>query len=238
MTATETTPRIEPDARVWLHGNWDDYERLLTMRGEIAPSRFPASVRRGTLPGMVHLVDLWLPILLAAVAVFVVSSVIHMALPIHKGDYQRMPGEEAVMAAMRAQGLSSGEYMFPSCSSMAEMNSPELVAKRKLGPVGFLTVPSGGFAMGKSLLQWFLFSVLISAVVAYLAGLALPRGAAFSAVFRFVGTATMLGYAFGNFTNSIWKGVAWSTSFKFLFDGVIYGLATGAVFGWLWPTVA
>ena len=39
MTATEITPRIEPDARVWLHGNWDDYERLLTMRGESAAVR-------------------------------------------------------------------------------------------------------------------------------------------------------------------------------------------------------
>ncbi len=39
MTATETTPRIEPDARVRLHGNWDDYERLLTMRGESAAVR-------------------------------------------------------------------------------------------------------------------------------------------------------------------------------------------------------
>ena len=41
----------------------------------------------------VELMDLWLPILLSAVFVFVASSIIHMAIPIHKGDYKRLPGE-------------------------------------------------------------------------------------------------------------------------------------------------
>jgi hypothetical protein len=187
---------------------------------------------------MPHLADLWLPILLSAVAVFVVSSVIHMALQYHKADYKRMSDEDSVMAALRAQGLTQGEYMFPSCGSMAEMNSPEMVAKRKLGPVGMAIIMRGDFSMGRCLLQWFLYCVLISIVVAYLGTLALPRGAAASTVFRFTGAAGVLGYAFSSFTNSIWKGIAWSTTWKFLFDGVLYALATGAVFAWLWPAAA
>ena len=47
---------------------------------------------------MVALADLWLPILVSGVVVFVVSSVIHMLIPIHRGDYAKLPGEDAVRA--------------------------------------------------------------------------------------------------------------------------------------------
>ena len=56
-------------------------------------------------------------------------------------------------------------------------------------PVGFLTVvPSGPPGMGKNLIQWFLYSVLISLVVAYVALLGLFRGATYATVFRVTGT--------------------------------------------------
>lgn len=186
---------------------------------------------------MVHLADLWLPILLSAVAVFVISSVIHMALPIHKGDYRKMPGEDVVLATLRAQGVGAGQYMFPCAGSMKEMSSPDMVAKFKQGPVGVMVVRPG-VAMGRSLLQWFLYSILIGVLVAYVTGLALPHGAGFRPVFRLAGATAVLGYGFSSFSDSIWKGVAWSTTFKFLFDGVLYGLATGAVLAWLWPAAA
>jgi hypothetical protein len=62
---------------------------------------------------MVTLVELWIPILVAAVAVFIASSVIHMALPIHKKDYGGMPNEEKVLEAMRAQGVGLGDWHVP-----------------------------------------------------------------------------------------------------------------------------
>lgn len=43
---------------------------------------------------MVTLSALWLPILLSAVIVFVASSIIHMAIPIHKNDYRQLPDED------------------------------------------------------------------------------------------------------------------------------------------------
>ena len=42
---------------------------------------------------MVALASLWLPILLSAIGVFVVSSIVHMVLPIHRGDYRQLPSE-------------------------------------------------------------------------------------------------------------------------------------------------
>ena len=50
---------------------------------------------------MVHIHALWLPILLSAVIVFVASSLIHMALPIHKSDYRscRMKRKYSIVCA-------------------------------------------------------------------------------------------------------------------------------------------
>jgi hypothetical protein len=39
---------------------------------------------------MVPLSALWLPIVLSAVVVFIASSIMHMLLPYHKGDYQKV----------------------------------------------------------------------------------------------------------------------------------------------------
>ncbi len=185
---------------------------------------------------MVSLTQLWLPILLSAVFVFIVSSILHMVIPIHKGDFRRVPGEEKVLAEMRNHGIQPGSYMFPFADSMKECGSPEMLEKCKRGPVGFLTItPSGAPGMGKSLVQWFLYSILVAVLVAYIGTLGAVRGAAFMPVFRLAGTAAILGYALGAFPDSIWKGTKWSITGKFVFDGVLYGLVTGATFGWLWP---
>ena len=43
---------------------------------------------------MVSLTALALPILVAAVLVFLASSVIHMVLPFHRSDWRRLPAED------------------------------------------------------------------------------------------------------------------------------------------------
>ena len=185
---------------------------------------------------MVPLAELWLPIVLAAVFVFVASSVIHMATPIHKGDFAKLPGEEKILEAMRAQGIRPGAYMFPSAGSMKEACSPEMVAKRSVGPVGLLNViPSGPIRMGKHLAQWFLFCLGVGLFVAYGAGHALARGTEYLPVFRLTGTAAFLGYGLTNVANSIWKGMPWTVTGKSLLDGIVYALVTAGTFGWLWP---
>ena len=42
---------------------------------------------------------LWLPIVLSALLVFVVSAIIHMVLKYHNRDYKQLPNEVAVRAA-------------------------------------------------------------------------------------------------------------------------------------------
>ncbi|MCM2317465.1 MAG: hypothetical protein NDJ92_20135 [Thermoanaerobaculia bacterium] len=185
---------------------------------------------------MVSLSALWLPILLSGVAVFIVSSIIHMALPIHKNDYSKLPDEDHVLDSMRAAGVGQGAYMFPHCGSHKDMGSPEMKEKMEKGPMGIMLVmPRGGPAMGKSLTLWFLYSLLISFMSAYLASRFLTPGTHYLAVFRHVGTTAFLAYGIGQLSDSIWKAQPWSSTIKNAFDGLAYALVTAGVFGWLWP---
>ena len=184
---------------------------------------------------MVPLTSLWLPILLSAVVVFVLSSLLHMVLTYHRSDYKKLPNEEKLLDAIRNENPVRGAYFFPYCSHK-EMGSPETVEKFKKGPVGLMTVlPSGPPSMGKSLTQWFLFCVVMGIFVAYLTGRVLQAGAAYLAVFRVAGTVAFVGYSASQVTDSIWRGQAWSATIKHMFDGLLYSLFTAGVFGWLWP---
>src|SRR5213080_1867760 len=145
---------------------------------------------------MIGLLALWLPILLSAVLVFVVSSLIHMASPWHKGDYPKLSSEDRVMDALRPLAIPPGDYMMPRPSSRQEMRSPQFVEKFKKGPVVMFTVfPGGSMSMGKNLVMWFLYSVVVGCFAAYVAGRALPAGAAYLQVFRFAGVTAFVAYS-------------------------------------------
>jgi hypothetical protein len=185
---------------------------------------------------MTGIVALWIPILLSAVAVFILSSLIHMLLPWHKSDYPKMPNEDAFRDAVRPLGLAPGDYVVPRPSSTDEMRSPAFLEKMKQGPVVMMTViPSGPPSMGRSLTLWFLYSVVIGVFAAYVAGRALAPGASYLEVFRFAGVAAFLGYAGALWQMSIWYHRSWLTTFKSTVDGLIYACVTAGFFGWLWP---
>jgi hypothetical protein len=185
---------------------------------------------------MVDLMSLWLPILLSAVAVFAASSIIHMVLPYHRTDYKKLPGEDKVLETMRNEGVVPGNYHFPWAASHKELGSAEMMDKFKKGPVGIINViPNGPPAMGKYLVMWFVFCLVISIFAAYVAGRSLTAQAEYLAVFRLAGTVAFLGYSAAQVSDSIWKGQAWSTTIKAVLDGLIYGLLTAGFFGWLWP---
>jgi hypothetical protein len=185
--------------------------------------------------GMVPLTALLLPILLSALIVFIASSIMHMLLPYHRGDYGQLPEEDKLLAALRPTGLQRGLYMFPY-GTHKDMKSPAMLEKYKQGPVGILTVfPSGPPAMPKFLGLWFAYTLIISFFVAYLTGHTVVAGARYPVVFRVAGTAAFLAYGLGNLSNGIWKGQPWSMVIKESIDGLVYALLTAGTFGWLWP---
>jgi hypothetical protein len=185
---------------------------------------------------MVSLISLWLPILLAAVLVFVASSVIHMVLPLHRNDLRKVPKEDAVMDALRRFQIPPGDYAMPHAASPAETKKPDFVERMRKGPAVLMTVmPAGPPSMGKQLALWFLYTLLVSVFAAYVAGRALQPGAPYLAVFRFAGTTAFAGYSLALLQNSIWYARNWGMTLRSMFDGLVYALLTAGVFGWLWP---
>ncbi len=186
---------------------------------------------------MVPLTSLWLPILLSAVVVFIASSIIHMVLPYHKSDYKKLPDEAGIMAALQKLGALPGDYLFPRPDNPQAMKDPAFLEKWKKGPVGMMTIMKSGDApsMGKQLVFWFLYCVVVEIFAAYIAGRALPSGAPYRSAFRFAGATAFVGYGLGLWPTTIWFGRAWTATFKSTIDGLIYALLTGGVFGWLWP---
>jgi hypothetical protein len=184
---------------------------------------------------MALLSALSLPIVLSAVIVFVASSIMHMLLPYHRSDYEKLPDEDKVLAGLRGAGLKRGLYVFPFCTHK-DMKSPAIVEKYNQGPVGMMTIlPSGPPIMPKFLGLWFGYCLLISFFVAYLTAHTVAQGAYYLVVFRVVGTAAFLAYGLGNISNGIWKGQTWSMTIKEVIDGLVYALLTAGMFGWLWP---
>jgi len=185
---------------------------------------------------MVHIASLWLPILLSAVAVFVVSSIIHMVLGYHRNDFKKVPDEDGLMDALRQFNIPPGDYMMPCAGSPAAMRAPEFAEKMKKGPIAQITTMApGSVSIGSNLVLWFIYSIIIGVFAAYIAGRALKPGAHYLEVFRFAGCTAFAGYSLALLQNSIWLKRAWSTTLKSVFDGLVYALLTAGFFGWLWP---
>lgn len=185
---------------------------------------------------MVPVTALLLPILLSAVFVFIASSIIHMLLPYHKGDYGKLPDEAGTMDALRPFNIPPGDYSVPRPDSMKDMGSPAFIEKMKKGPVFMMTVMKNEQpSMTSSLAMWFVFSVLVGVFAAYVSGRALVPGAHYLSVFRFAGVTAFLAYGISTIPSSIWYAKSWSTTMKNVVDGLIYALITAGTFGWLWP---
>jgi hypothetical protein len=184
---------------------------------------------------VVPLTSLWLPIVLSAVLVFAASFVVHMILPFHRSDYDKLPPEDQVMDALRGLGIPPGNYMMPHAGNPQAMKDPAFKEKWERGPRAFMIVHGSDFSMGKSLVQWFVYCLVASVFAAYVAGRAVGPGAEYLEVFRFAGTTAFVGYSLAQWQNSIWYRIKWSTTIKNNIDGLVYGLLTAGVFGWLWP---
>jgi hypothetical protein len=185
---------------------------------------------------VVTLASLWVPIIVSAVIVFAASSVIHMAPLWHRGDYPKMPREAEALDALRPLGIPPGDYFVPRASGMQEMRSSEFKDKLSRGPVAVLTVmPNGQIHMGRNMVQWFVFLIVVGVFSAYIAGRTLAAGTPYLRVFQIVGATAFMGYALALCELSIWYRRSWSLTLKSSFDGLIYAALTAGTFGWLWP---
>ena len=183
---------------------------------------------------MEMLAQLWLPILLAAVFVFVASSLSWMLLPFHKREWSKIRDEDGFFADLKARGIGPGKYMFPNWDG-EDCKDPAFLERWKAGPHGMITIWPKTPNMGRNLALSFVFYLVVGVFVGYLAGIALPAGADYLKVFQVTGVAAILAYVFAMIPEAIWFQKSCGSFFLAVADGVVYGLLTAGTFAWLWP---
>ena len=200
---------------------------------------------------MDFLLSLWLPILLSAAAVWIVSTIFGMPFLHHKNDWIGLPpappaphggSEDAFMDFIRTSGIKPGNYLFPDFRTREAMESEKVGKALKEGPVGHLSVWQPPLSMGGKLAATFIVYLVVSTLIAYLASVTLPPPlktaggeGGFAKVFQVVGTAGILAYSFSFIPSAIWFGAYKRAIVMSIIDGIVFGAITGAIFAWRWP---
>lgn len=178
------------------------------------------------------ILDLWLPISVATLACFFMSSAIWVVFKWHNSDYRKTEREDAVSAALK--GAKPGYYLLPYCVDYADMAKPEVKQRFSDGPVAYITVaPNGMPSMGPKMISMILYFAMVSILCAYVLSRTMAADADYLAVFRIAGTVAFIANGIAVIPESIWFNRPWSMTVKNLLDALIYGLLTGGIFGWL-----
>lgn len=180
----------------------------------------------------IGIMDLWMPTLVSSVVVFVASFLAWMVMPHHKKDWVQLPNEDELLPHLK---IAPGQYMFPFCATGADMKSDAFQAKWNSGPWGTLCVFKSKANMGQNMVATFIFYVIVSAWVAFLASSARLAGAERLDIFQFCAFAAVAAYALGGIPNAIWFQKTFRSTLNDVIDGIVYGVITGGVFAWLWP---
>jgi hypothetical protein len=186
---------------------------------------------------LVSLTDLWLPVLVAAVAVFFLSMIAWTVAPHHKPEFRKLAAEPGFLDAMRTLNIPAGGYFFPYVDG-AGMKTEEGKRLMNEGPWGRMRLYGKKPGMGGSLLGSFALYLVVSIGVAFIGSATLPAGAPFERVLHVLGVAALLAYSAAVMPQIIWFERSWRMFLTHLFDGVVYGAATGLAFAWLWPSLA
>ena len=183
---------------------------------------------------MEFLSHLWLPILLASIAVWFWSLLSCSILTIHKRDWKRLPNEDTFSGTVRPLSIPPGVYGFPHCEGPKSYKDPAFLEKWKAGPVGILNVWNPNPSMGGNMLATIVVYLVLSVLMGYSAYAAMPH-AAHSKAFQVLGPMGVAAYSFSFLPNMIWYQAEGRAKVTAVIDGVIQGLITGAIFGAFWP---
>lgn len=174
--------------------------------------------------------SLWLPILAATFAVFVLSMLAWTVMPHHKPDMKEHPSADAFAEQIKASGVEPGSYYFPSYGTPKDPG-PFI----KTGPWGNINIYPSAPNMGRNLIMTLLGLFVITVFVAYITAQACSPGADASRVFQIAMTTAVLCHVFGGTLNGIWFGKRLRFFITDAIDGLVYSAATGAAFALLWP---
>ncbi|MEN1680626.1 MAG: hypothetical protein AAGJ46_13640 [Planctomycetota bacterium] len=169
--------------------------------------------------------ELWLPILLAGLAVHIACTIAWTAMPHHKPEWRPMDQQTDLIAWLKEKGAAPGQYIFPHHET----------AEKPDGCQGMMVLWSQPPNMGANIGLTVAHSFAVSFVIGYLASLGVPAGAKFMEVFQFVTTAGILTHVFCGLPNVIWFR---RKILMDVIDGLVYALITGAIFAALWPAAS
>lgn len=178
---------------------------------------------------------LWLPIVLSAVIVLIGSATVWMALKYENAQWQPIDGEDQLRETVRKLNLAApGQYVFPH--GLGREGMAAAMKKMEEGPNGvlLLTRPRK-FSMTSQLVQSFIYYLVASFFVAYVASHALGAGSQYLRVFQVVGPTGFMAYGCALVPEAIWFGRTWKGVTMSLISALIYGCLTAGTFGWLWP---
>jgi len=168
------------------------------------------------------------------IAMFIWTSLAHIALPLGQVGFSQIPNEAPVLSAMQQSiGSRSGLYFFPWTDMKANDAMAQVEAKMKVNPSGILIYhPPGASGMtAKMLIVEFVKEVAVSMIAAFL--LAQTILISYTARAGFVG---LTGLAAGLTTNvSYWNWYGFPTDYTAAYAAtdiigyVVAGLAIAAI---------
>jgi len=159
------------------------------------------------------------------IAMFVWTSIAHVALPLGQIGFSQIPSEAPVLAAMHNSiGDRSGLFFFPWTDMKSKNAMADEEARMKVNPSGLLIYhPPGASAMtAQTLIVEFIKEAAVSLIAAFLLAQALLAGYAAR-----VGFVTLAGVAAGLTTNvSYWNWYGFPGSYTATYMAVqIVGFA-------------
>ncbi len=172
----------------------------------------------------VSLLDLWLPILVAGIAVHVLSTIAWTAAPHHKPEWKPLPLDDDLKSLLEKHATQPGEQYMLTTGEPGEMDPGKCR--------GMLILWRHAPSMGKNIVMTLTFFLFVALTIGYLASIALSKETTQLDVFRFTATAAFLTHVCAGIPTIIWFRRKFMMD---LLDGLAYSLATGAAFALLWP---
>jgi len=170
----------------------------------------------------VDLADLWLPILVAWIATYVLSTLAWTVLPHHRPEWDFVRIDGSLRTAIDS---APGDQCLLVEGDADAANNPTACR-------GMLILWRHRASMGANIAMTATFFLVAALTIGYMASIALSRETSTLDVFRFTATAGVLAHVMAGVPTIIWFRRKWLMD---LLDGVAYALATGAAFALLWP---
>jgi hypothetical protein len=177
--------------------------------------------------------------ILGEIAMFVWTSIAHMALPLREAGINEIPNESVVLGAMQSSmGDNAGLYIFPGLgvgknASRQEKNEAMKQMQQRIAanPSGILMYhpPGRQFAFGKSLAVEFSTEVLQAILVIWL--LAQTRIGSFAGRVGFVLVAGILASITTNVSYSNWYGFPGIYTASYMLIEIVGFLLVGVIAG-------